>query len=479
MIASPWIDKVSRVDLLKSAGLYVMPDRLFLVRIRKDFFRLSIVGAEAREIRGEDAASRRQALSDGIRSLLPYFDPRRDPLYLCLSPDQAIAVQFFLPRAAEENLAQAVGYEIERQIPYRREEVYYGFLPTGRTVDKVRVFLFATPKRNLDEILDVLDAFGIKPKGVETTATALANFLLCCAGGIAGRAVILGSQDRICEFIGLNPGTNGGRADAEILFVHWLPRAEWALGTGREIVRSALREAPKIFGGESLEELLPSDDGEGLPRRDLLDLGKERLAGRKKVADYGFLPAVGAALGGLREGTFAVSLLPGSDRKGANRVFTRLNLWLSLLLLVGLVVWGGSYSIKDEVRLRQLERENRRLGPPVAALRLQEEELNGLRKDLALFDDLQRRRGDILAVLDELSRVVPGDTYLSGLRYHDGTVELRGSADNATSLVPVLEQSPYLKNVGFNAPSNRGRDNRETFSLKAEIERPAEKASKP
>jgi hypothetical protein len=46
-------------------------------------------------------------------------------------------------------------------------------------------------------------------------------------------------------------------------------------------------------------------------------------------------------------------------------------------------------------------------------------------------------------------------------------------------MIPLLERSALFENVGFNAPSNRGRDNRETFSLKADIERPKEKAIKP
>jgi hypothetical protein len=32
-----------------------------------------------------------------------------------------------------------------------------------------------------------------------------------------------------------------------------------------------------------------------------------------------------------------------------------------------------------------------------------------------------------------------------------------------------------FENVGFNAPSNRGRDNRETFSLKADVEKATDK----
>ncbi len=88
-----------------------------------------------------------------------------------------------------------------------------------------------------------------------------------------------------------------------------------------------------------------------------------------------------------------------------------------------------------------------------------------------MLAEQERRRGEALRLLEELSRIVPETVYLSILRIRDGNVELRGSADNASSLVPLLERSSLLKNVGFSAPTNRGRDNRETFSLKAEVER--------
>jgi hypothetical protein len=57
-------------------------------------------------------------------------------------------------------------------------------------------------------------------------------------------------------------------------------------------------------------------------------------------------------------------------------------------------------------------------------------------------------------------------------------LEIQGNAENASALIPLLERSALFENVGFNAPSNRGRDNRETFSLKAELEKSKEKTTK-
>lgn len=475
-----WLQDLSRADFLKSAGLYLTPDRLFFVRLRKSLFRLSVIEEEAREIPlAGEGASRRQALSEAIRSLIPHFDPAREPLHICLSPSQTVVSQFFLPRVAAENLSKVLEYEIERQLPFRRQDVYYDFLPIKGEGDKLGLVLFAVPKKILDELLDILAALGIRPKGVETTATALSNYVLFCAGGIAGPALILGGQNQAWEMIALDAKGNGRGQRPEIFFSHLLPAADWAHGPGRELFHGCFREPPRFFGWGYIADLLLSV-GEGtLEVEDLLALGKKRLAGNKEIGHPFSLPAVGAALRGLREGRFAVNLLPGAGKESESRLLSRLNAGLSVLLLIGLMLWGASYPVKDEIRLRQLQKENQKLAPSVEALRREEEELSRVRKEISFVSGMKERRGEIIAVLEELSRIVPNSAYLGNLRYREGAVELQGSAENASGLVPILERSPIFRNVGFNAPSNRGRDNRENFSLKAELERPEDKKVKP
>jgi len=473
MIDLNWFRDLSRADFLKSAGLYVTPDRLYLVRLRKDLFRLSLIEEEIREIpSGEDAASRRQAIGEALRSFLSRFDLAKEPFYVCLSPDQVVSLELFLPQAAAENLSQVVEYEIERYLPFRREEVYYDFLPLGKKGDKVGLLLFAVPRRIVDEILDTLAAFGVKPRAVESSATALSNYLLFCAGAVTGSALVLGGQNNAWELIGLRGDDNGWRRERKLLFAHWLPQTEWAQGPGRAFFHGALEESTRLFTWGYISDLLLSLGVESLKCDDLLVLGKEKFAGKKGLGHPLFLPAVGAALRGLREATFTLNLLPGAKEEGRRKALSWVNASLALLLLIGLAVWGASYPVRDEIRLRQLQKENQKLAPAVEVLRKEEEELNRLRKETGLLSGLKERRGVILRMLDELSRVVPNNAYLSNLRFREGTVELHGSAENASHLVPLLERSALFENVTFNAPSSRSRDNRESFSLKAEIERP-------
>ncbi len=468
-----WFKTLSRADFARSAGLYITPERFYLVRMRKSLTSISIIGAESRAIPpADDPAARIQALADALRSLVR-FDATRDPLYICLSSDQVISLEMSLPQVAGDHLSEVVNYEVERYIPFRREDVYYDYVPMGARGEKVSVLLFAAQKKLVDGVLDALAGFGAKPRSVESSAISLANYMLFCTGGISGPALLLGGQNHDWEITALDGRNEGWRQEAVLAFSHRLPHSDWIQGPGRELFYSALRDSPRFFGWGNAEEFLRSVSGEPVSYEDLTELGKQKLGELDGVAaDAAFLPAIGAALQGLREGTFGVNLLPGAKEQKRSRALSWLNAALAVALGIGLLAWMLTYPIKDEMRLRRLQNENQKLNPSVEALRKEETELNRLRKEIAFFSDLKTRRGVVLRILDELSRIVPTSAYVSNLRYREGTIEMQGSAENASSLIPLLERSPVFENVAFNAPSTTGRDGKQTFSIKAEIEKP-------
>lgn len=501
MIGYRQLKALSRADFLTSVGLYLLHDRVRMVRLRKSFLAVSMLGHEEREISDGDnrqavsertgwvaddvrevalraeGDARERALRQALVSLLPHVNASRDRIYLCVPPEQVIVQQVILPLAAEENLASVLDYEIERQLPFKREEVYYDFLPAGKRGDKLSVYVFAMPKRSLDATLALLESVGIKPSGVETTVTALANYLLF-TGQAGGNAALIAAHADGWEMIGIEAKTGGWQPAADLLFSHRFPNAEWAHGAGKEMLLECTRRVAKLFRCGELAAL----NGAAGPlagAEDIVALGTPRLKGFDSAGEADLIPAIGAALHGVREGSLRANFLRHESDNESTKPASLLNGILAGVLLLALIVWGASFPIKDELRLRQLESENRKLEPAVKALRAEEEQLERLRKEVGFLSALEQRRGETLRVIDELSRVVPNGAYLSNLRYRAGVLEVQGSAENASALIPVLERSPVFQNVGFNAPSNRGRDNRETFSLKAEVEKLKEAPKEP
>jgi Tfp pilus assembly protein PilN len=481
-----------------------MRDHLVLVRLRKNFLKLSLVEQQARslpisenrqaisELTGwiaEDVReialkaegdSRERALRQAVVSLLPHFNPGRDSLYICVPQEQAVVQELFFPQVAEANLDKVIEYEIERQLPFRREEVFYNFLPAGKRGDKIAVYLFAIPKAHLEGVLDVMASCGVQPSAVETTVTAMANYMLFCKGGFSAPAAILGGYEQNWEMIGVQSKPGGWRPGSELLFAHWLPEASRGQGLEQELLHDCLTRSVELYGWGDVDHLFSSFNGDAPTIKDLVGMGNERLNGGKKISHPYIVPALGAALRGVREASFTMNLLGGDPAEEASwKTFSGLNLLLTALLMIALFSWGASYAIKDELRLRRLQSENQRIEPAVEALRREESEVERLRKELSVLVDVEQRKGEALRVLDELTKVVPSNTFLSNFRYRGTAIELQGSAENASALIPLLERSPVFENVGFTAPSNRGRDNRETFSLRADLAKSKQKAAQP
>jgi Tfp pilus assembly protein PilN len=501
MIGYHQLKELARADFLTSVGLYIMNDRLRMVRLRKSFLAVSVLGQQDRDFAAGDnrqaiseltgwvaedvreialraeGDTRERELRQALVSLLPHMNAARDRVYLCVPQEHAIVQQVTLPLAAEENLQHVLDYEIERQLPFKRDDVYYDFLPAGKRGEKLCVYVFAMPKRALDGTLALLESVGIKPSGVETTVTALANYLLFTGQMSAPGAALVAAHGDGWEMIGVEAKGNGWRPAADLLFSHRFPKADWAHGAGKELLLECSRQVPKLFRCGDLTALNGVAD-QLAEAEDLVALGSPRLQGFGS-SEPDVIPAIGAALHGVREGFLRANFLRHESYSEAGKNVSLLNSVLLGLLLLAVIAWGASFPIKNELRLRQLESENRKVEPAVQALRQEEDQLERLRKEVDFLGALDQRRGEVLRVIDELSRVVPNGAYLSNLRYRAGVLEVQGSAENASALIPVLERSPVFQNVGFNAPSNRGRDNRETFSLKAEIEKAKEPVKEP
>lgn len=496
MIGLRQLHDISRADFLTSVGLYFLGDRVVLARLRKSFLNVSMLAREMRELPESDNRqaiaeltgwvaddvreialkaendSHDRALQQALVSLLPHFNVARDAVYLCVPQEQTVVQEIFLPLAAQENLQQVLEYEIERQLPFRRDDIYYDYLPVGKKGEKFSVYVFAVPKRSIDGLLGLLESFGIKPVGVETTITALANYLLFANGPDAGGVGVVTGQPRHWEMIGVQGKGDGWQRAAQLLFCHQLPAAEWAQGVGKELLQEGLIQVPKFYRCGDLAALNGLAAGSLAAAEDMATFGQTRLKGFAQPVEAEVLPAIGAALRGVREASLGANFLRHESSDGDGRkALSLLNTVLLSVLLLALAVWGASFPIKDELRLRQLQNENQKLEPAIDALRREENQLEQLRKEASMLTELDQRRGEVLRVLDELSKVVPNNAYFSNLRYRGRTLEVQGNAENASALIPLLERSPVFENVGFNAPSNRGRDNRETFSLKADIEK--------
>lgn len=89
-------------------------------------------------------------------------------IVLRLAGDQALYKLIYLPEAAQENLQQVVGFELDRYTPFKVEQVYYAAVLQGKTDQgQLKVLLVVAPKQGLDQQLAALESIGVKPHKID------------------------------------------------------------------------------------------------------------------------------------------------------------------------------------------------------------------------------------------------------------------------------------------------------------------------
>lgn len=87
---------------------------------------------------------------------------------LRLDETQALKKIIYLPLAAQENLQQVVGFELDRYTPFKAEQVYFAAQPLGKTEHgQIEVLLVYTPRATLDHHLSKLQTLELQPVRVD------------------------------------------------------------------------------------------------------------------------------------------------------------------------------------------------------------------------------------------------------------------------------------------------------------------------
>ncbi|HWP00143.1 MAG TPA: PilN domain-containing protein [Methylococcus sp.] len=162
-------------------------------------------------------------------------------------------------------------------------------------------------------------------------------------------------------------------------------------------------------------------------------------------------------------------LLPERFRKPRRNWRRAINIGLavvaaSLLLLLGLLPpW------KESRWVEQLENEVKKASKSakeVESLRQQAEQLT---HEIGYLLEKKRTEPIVLDVLNELSKVMPDDTWLNGLQYKDRRLIVQGQSPSASSLISRMEASPYFKNTSFVSPVTKDvSSNLERFQIASE-----------
>lgn len=112
-----------------------------------------------------DQSVQRQQVDD----LLERHDLHEAPRFLLLDSAAALSRQFSLPLAAEANLQQVIGFEMDRQTPFRAADVYHDHVVRERNAaaGQLRAEVWLVPRTEADRAVRALGQGGFALSGID------------------------------------------------------------------------------------------------------------------------------------------------------------------------------------------------------------------------------------------------------------------------------------------------------------------------
>ncbi len=461
--ASRWWENLGAMLLTEtdSLGVYLDNQGLTLAHVRK-----SLAGVRVQEVtRLPSAASAREDLAAGLGSIISAWGLASCPVSLAVSSELAFFRRATLPRAASENLAQVVGYELDRFMPLPREELYYGFQVQEETETEIHLMIIALPKTRVSAYIDLLTEATLRPTWLSVAPLAAGNaFALLASKKLPPSWLLLHLETGAFELTHIHQGVV-----RSFTHRHRLQGKEFT----RELV-GAIDQA--LENDKSTQFLCVYGDGGdfqvgALQKHEFDIVYPSQLVPESPLPEEArdeALPAVGAALSCLGKLPLEMNLLPLEERApikiGKFSTTTTL-----LLVFVGLLLlWSGSGLIQKRMALYQVNRQIARVTPQAREVEGLLTESRNLGKQL----ESMRKIGastDKMLVLKKLTLLIPDNTFLLTLRLSKQNLEISGLSQSASDLIPLLEKSGWINKTEFASPIVTDATKLDHFKIKAEI----------
>lgn len=373
------------------------------------------------------------------------------------------------PLVAKENLANVVGYELDRLTPLSPENAYYDYQVMGEEEGRLKIILAALKVETLAPYLHSLKHKGIMAKRVIVSLSAL---------GAICQSI---QEEETLAFLNIRPeGYEGGLMNRGQLIAP-LAGSFPSDGEGGKsrLVAAGINPllAPSKKGGKRPAVFVIDDKGQSSPQLAASIHAQVRYLGKNDfpLPHYGgdeMIPyaALGGVLEALRPGCKGLNLLD----KGTHKT-SRTPVAMTIILIVTLAALGifslAASPQMEEGKVAAIERNIAARSKEVKKIESLQKKVAALEKDIIAIRRFKTARPMAMDLFREFTLVLPANTWLARVNMTDANIELHGYASSATDILPRLEASRYFNKVEFASPTYRDvRMNADRFAIKMEIE---------
>ncbi|WP_449369661.1 PilN domain-containing protein [Thiomonas sp.] len=187
--------------------------------------------------------------------------------------------------------------------------------------------------------------------------------------------------------------------------------------------------------------------------------------------NLGLKPAAAITLDDLVPNVPPLNFLPDTARPKRNLRLSKSNLaLLALVILLGIAAILLPIWIKREasIQLIPVVTQADRATQKVEQLR---DRVQAEQQIYNLLSEKKRTQPSALLLLDELTRLLPKDTWVQQLNLNGNTLQIQGDTGSASKLIGLIENSRVLSGANFTAPLTKGAgENTEHFQLSMQVD---------
>lgn len=185
----------------------------------------------------------------------------------------------------------------------------------------------------------------------------------------------------------------------------------------------------------------------------------------------GLKPAAAVTLDDLSPNVAPLNFLPDAARPKRSLRLSKANMaLLALVAVLGVAAILFPIWIKREasIQLIPVVDQADRATQKVEQLR---DRVQAVQQTYSLLSEKKRTQPSAILLLDELTRLLPKDTWVQQLNLNGNTLQIQGDTGSASKLIGLIENSRVLSGASFTAPLTKGAgENTEHFQLSAQVD---------
>lgn len=192
----------------------------------------------------------------------------------------------------------------------------------------------------------------------------------------------------------------------------------------------------------------------------------------KRLDNLGLHPDRLTLRGHSSDDYLSANLLPAGRRPRRTATPQRVNRFLIAIILLLLAAAVSLPILEKQRMIDTLQPQLDRLGQEAVAARKMRTKVESVAAESRFLAEKKQSSLLILEVLNEMTQLLPDDTWINQFELEGDEVHVRGQSQASAVLISLVESSPLLHNARFRSPVTQNRKtNMERFHLSADVER--------